>query len=109
MSEALPGLIAGRILTNPGLRLRVLIQDGGQLFVKTGVRAQSSRPDHYRPLRTISPSCSRRAGFLISLPTERFRGPCGFVQLRERHRVKAERSVTNEQDRRCRIKKVRLK
>jgi len=41
--------------------------------------------------------------------TERFSGPCGFVQLRERHRIKAQRSVTNEQDRRCRIRKVRLK
>lgn len=40
---------------------------------------------------------------------ERLPNPIGFVPLRERHRVKAERSVTNEQDRRCRIRKVRLK
>lgn len=40
---------------------------------------------------------------------ERFQHPCGFVPLRERHRVKAGRTVTNRDDRHCRIGKVRLK
>lgn len=40
---------------------------------------------------------------------ERFSHPVGFVQLRERHRIKAERTVTNAQDRRCRIRKITMK
>ena len=51
-----------------------------------------------------------RQPFTMQVETaDRFGHPCGFVQLRERHRIKAERSVTNEQDRRCRIRKARLK
>lgn len=38
-----------------------------------------------------------------------FTAPCGFVKLKERHKVKAERSVVNAHDRRCRIRKVVLK
>lgn len=38
-----------------------------------------------------------------------FTNPCGFVKLRERHRVKAERSIVNSQDRHCRIRRVKLK
>lgn len=40
---------------------------------------------------------------------EKFSHQCGFVKLKERHRVKALRSVVNSQDRRCRISKVKLK
>lgn len=39
----------------------------------------------------------------------RFSHPCGFIQLRERHKVKAERSPINAFDRHCRIGKVTLK
>ncbi|WP_123876181.1 MULTISPECIES: hypothetical protein [Rhizobium] len=39
----------------------------------------------------------------------RFNNPCGFVKLKERHRVKAKPSITNADDRRCRIKRVKLK
>lgn len=40
-----------------------------------------------------------------------FAHPIGFIRLRERHRVKAGyfKSVTNAQDRHCRIRKVKLK
>lgn len=40
---------------------------------------------------------------------ERFSHPCGFIRLRERHKVKAMRSAVNAIDRRCRIGKVKLK
>lgn len=40
---------------------------------------------------------------------EKFSHQCGFVKLKERHRVKASRSVVNSQDRHCRIRKVKLK
>jgi hypothetical protein len=39
----------------------------------------------------------------------RFQHPCGFIRLRERHRVKATRSTVNSQDRHCRIRRVKLK
>ncbi len=38
-----------------------------------------------------------------------FKHPAGFIRLRERHRVKAVQSVTNADDRRCRISTVRIK
>lgn len=39
----------------------------------------------------------------------RFSHPCGFVRLKERHRVKARVSAVNSVDRHCRIRKVILK
>lgn len=51
-----------------------------------------------QPLMTMSIECE---------PT--FEHPCGFVRLRERHRVKAVKSAINSQDRHCRIGRVRLK
>jgi hypothetical protein len=39
----------------------------------------------------------------------KFQHPCGFVRLKERHRVKAVPAITNVDDRRCRIKRVKLK
>jgi len=38
-----------------------------------------------------------------------FSHPCGFISLKERHRVRAERTQTNAEDRRCRIGRVRLR
>jgi hypothetical protein len=38
-----------------------------------------------------------------------FKAPCGFIKLKERHRVRAERSAVNAHDRRCLIRKVVLK
>lgn len=40
---------------------------------------------------------------------ESFNHPCGFVPLKERHRVKAIRQPVNAVDRRCRIGRVKLK
>jgi len=40
---------------------------------------------------------------------ETFRHPCGFVRLKERHRIPAERRPVNSQDRHCRIGRVKLK
>lgn len=48
--------------------------------------------------------------FSMQVETEpHFKNSCGFIKLKERHRVKAERSVVNSQDRRCRIRKAVLK
>lgn len=38
-----------------------------------------------------------------------FRHPCGFVPLKERHKIKAVRQPVNAIDRRCRIARVKLK
>lgn len=40
---------------------------------------------------------------------QKFNHQCGFIKLRERHRVKAVRTIVNSQDRHCRIRKVTLK
>lgn len=39
----------------------------------------------------------------------KFSHPCGFIALKERHKVKATRHPVNAIDRRCRISKVKLK
>lgn len=53
---------------------------------------------------------SEQQPFTMQIETkERFSHPCGFITLKERHKVKASRHPVNAIDRRCRIVRVKLK